>query len=118
VCCLLRNSICNFITVDSGVSFHPFEFCCPVLFVQVYCSLPDSFYEVVVIFSAPYCVQCYSAVHVDDCCPVFVLLYLLRFYDLKCFYDSQLFSLVVSTPVVQLEFKLFREYLPCENGNP
>jgi len=46
LCCLLRKSIFNFVTVDSGVSFHPFEFYCPFRFVQVYCSLPDSFYEV------------------------------------------------------------------------
>jgi hypothetical protein len=70
------------------VSFHPFEFYFPVLFVQGYCSLPDFFYEVVVIFGAPYWVQCYLAVRVDDCCPAFVMVFLLRLYDLKRFYDS------------------------------
>jgi hypothetical protein len=34
--------------------------------------------------------QCYLAVRVDDCCPVFVMAFLLWFYNLKCFYDSQL----------------------------
>ena len=43
---------------------------------------------------------------------------LLRLYGLERFYDSQLFSLNVSTPVVQLELKLFREYLPCKYGDP
>jgi hypothetical protein len=31
---------------------------------------------VVVIFGAPYWVQCYLAVRVDDCCPVFVMVFL------------------------------------------
>ena len=52
--CLLRKSICYFVSENSGVSFHVFTFYFPVLFVQGYCSLPDFFYEVVVIFGAPY----------------------------------------------------------------
>jgi hypothetical protein len=41
--CLLRKSICNFVSINSGLSFHPFKFYLPVLFVQGYCSLPDFF---------------------------------------------------------------------------
>jgi hypothetical protein len=55
---------------------------------------------VVVLFGAPYWVQCYLAVRVADCCPVFVTVFLLWLYNLKCFYDSQLFSLIVRTTVV------------------
>jgi hypothetical protein len=43
-----------FVSENSGVSFHPFKFYFPVLFVQGYCSLPDFFYKVVVLFGAPY----------------------------------------------------------------
>jgi len=52
--CLLRKTICYFVSENSGVSFQPFKFYFPVLFVQSYCSLPDFFYEMVVIFGAPY----------------------------------------------------------------
>ena len=64
---------CDFICIDSDVSFHPFKFYFPVLFVQGYCSLPDFFYEVVVIFGASYWVQNYLAVHAYDCCPLFIM---------------------------------------------
>ena len=70
---LFRKSICDFVSIDSDVSFHPFKFYFHVLFVQGYCSLPDFFYEVVVIFGAPYRVQGYLAVRVDDCCPLLVM---------------------------------------------
>jgi len=43
---------------------------------------------------------------------------LLRLDDLKCFYYSQLFSLIVRTPVVELEFKLFRQFPPCKYCYP
>jgi hypothetical protein len=71
-----------------------------------------------VIFGAPYWVQSYLAVCVNDCCPVFVTVFLLLLYDLKCFHDSQLSSPFVRTPVVLLEFELFREDLPCKYSKP
>jgi hypothetical protein len=89
--CLLRKPICYFISENSGVSFHLFQFYFPVLFVQGYCSLPDFFYEVVVIFGTPNCVQCNLAVCVDDCSPMFVMVFLLGLYGLKCFYDIILY---------------------------
>jgi len=57
--------------------FHTFKFHFPVLFVQGYCSPPNSFYEVFVIFGAPYSVQWYLAVRVDNCFLVFVTVYCL-----------------------------------------
>ena len=96
--CPFRKSIRDFVSMNSGVSFHLFKFYFPIIFVHGYCFLPDFFYEVVVIFGAPCWVQSYLAVRVDDCCPVFVTVDLLRPYDLKCFYDSQLFSLIIPYP--------------------
>jgi len=83
--CLLRKSICDFVSINSDVSFHPFKFNFPVPFVQGYCSFPNFFYEVIVIFGAPFWVQSYSAVRVDDYCPLFVMVNLSRLYGLECF---------------------------------
>ena len=52
--CLLRKSICYFISENSGVSFHLFKFYFAVLFVHSYCSFPDFLYEVAVILGTPY----------------------------------------------------------------
>ena len=35
--CLLRELICDFVTTNSDMNFHPFKFYFPVLFVQVCC---------------------------------------------------------------------------------
>ena len=83
--CLLRKSICDFFSINSGISFHPFKFYFPVLFVQIYCFLPNFFNKMVVIFSAPYWVQSYLAVRVNDYCLVFVTVNLLRLYGFECF---------------------------------
>jgi hypothetical protein len=40
---LLRESICNFVTMKSDMSFQTFKFYSPVIFVQFYCSLPNFF---------------------------------------------------------------------------
>jgi hypothetical protein len=146
--CHLRKSICDFVSINSSVSFHPFnplnaelypiwhlmallgahpilhicrirvKFYVLVLFVQGYCSIPDFFYKLVVILCAPYWVQSYLVVRVDDCCAVYVIVNLLRLYDLKCFYYTQLFSLILRTPVVLLQFELLLEYRPCKYGYP
>jgi len=82
------------------VSFDPFKFYFLLIFVRGYCSIPHFLYKLVVILGARYCVQRNLAVRVDDCCAVFVIVNLLRLYELKCFYYTQLFSLIVRTPVV------------------
>jgi hypothetical protein len=56
--CLVRKTICYFISENCGVSFHPFKIYFPVLFVQGYCSLPDFFYVVVVI--SMFMLRCHS----------------------------------------------------------
>ena len=50
------------------MSFHPFKFYFPVLFVQGYCSLPDFFYEVVVIFGTPgsFICECFVAIVIGN----------------------------------------------------
>jgi hypothetical protein len=52
--CFLRKSVCYFVAINSNVSFHPFKLYFTVPFVQVYCSLPDLFYQVAVIFGVSY----------------------------------------------------------------
>ena len=63
--------------------FEPFQFYFPVLFGEGYCSLPDFFHKMVVVFGAPYWVQSYLIVREDDFCPVFVMVNSLRIDDLN-----------------------------------